>query len=134
MTTMLLVLHFMVCFVLITVVLLQRGKGADLGAALGGGGANTVFGSRGAGNCLTKLTTGRAILFMLTSLSLAYLGTQQSESQLFDAAALASDEAETSPAAGQSAAPNAGALEEVGLEEIPVQNTSPTEESAPPSP
>ncbi len=84
MMTLLLVLHFMVCFVLIAVVLLQRGKGADLGAALGGGGANTVFGSRGAGNFLTRLTTGSAILFMLTSLSLAYLGTQQSEIQLFD--------------------------------------------------
>ncbi len=84
MMTLLLVLHFMVCFILIAVVLLQRGKGADLGAALGGGGANTVFGSRGAGNFLTRLTTGSAILFMLTSLSLAYLGTQQSEIQLFD--------------------------------------------------
>ncbi len=77
-------LHFMVCFVLIAVVLLQRGKGADLGASLGGGGANTVFGSRGAGNFLTKLTTGSAVLFMVTSLSLAYLGTQQADVQLFD--------------------------------------------------
>ncbi|MDE0887186.1 MAG: preprotein translocase subunit SecG [Myxococcota bacterium] len=137
MTNMLLVLHFMVCFVLITVVLLQRGKGADLGAALGGGGANTVFGSRGAGNFLTKLTTGSAILFMMTSLSLAYLGTQQSESQLFDAAALAADQAESSPAApGQPSPQSAGALEEVGLEEIPTKETAPSsekEESAPPA-
>lgn len=84
MLTLLYVLHFMVCFVLIAVVLLQRGKGADLGASLGGGGANTVFGSRGAGNFLTRLTTGSAILFMGTSLSLAYLGTQQADVQLFD--------------------------------------------------
>lgn len=77
-------LHFIVCFVLIGVVLLQRGKGADLGASLGGGGANTIFGSRGAGNFLTKITTASAIIFMGTSLTLAYLGYQASDVQLFD--------------------------------------------------
>jgi len=77
-------LHFIVCFVLIGVVLLQRGKGADLGASLGGGGANTIFGSRGAGNFLTKITTGSAIVFMGTSLTLAYLGYQSSDVRLFD--------------------------------------------------
>jgi len=76
-------LHFIVCFVLIGVVLLQRGKGADLGASLGGGGANTIFGSRGAGNFLTKITTGSAIVFMGTSLTLAYLGYQSSDVRLF---------------------------------------------------
>jgi preprotein translocase subunit SecG len=122
--TLLLVLHFMVCFVLISVVLLQRGKGADLGASLGGGGANTVFGGRGAGNFLTKITTGSAIIFMLTSLSLAYLGTQAADVELFNDADLISEEAlpgsetagdleEIDPAAG------VGALEEFGtLEEI----------------
>ncbi len=77
-------LHFIVCFVLIGVVLLQRGKGADLGASLGGGSANTVFGSRGAGNFLTKITTASAITFMATSLSLSYLGYKASDIQLFD--------------------------------------------------
>ena len=77
-------LHFIVCFVLIGVVLLQRGKGADLGASLGGGGANTIFGSRGAGNFLTKITTGSAIVFMGTSLTLSYLGYQSSDVRLFD--------------------------------------------------
>ena len=77
-------LHFIVCLILIGVVLLQRGKGADLGASLGGGGANTIFGSRGAGNFLTKITTASAIVFMGTSLSLAYLGYQASDIQLFD--------------------------------------------------
>ncbi len=72
-------LHVMVCISLVAVVLLQRGKGADIGAALGGGSSNTVFGGRGAGNFLTKLTTGCAIVFMLTSLSLSYLGSQESD-------------------------------------------------------
>jgi preprotein translocase subunit SecG len=84
MNTFLMVLHVMVCMILILVVLLQRGKGSDMGAALGGGGSNTVFGGRGAGNFLTKLTTGAAIGFMLTSLSLSYLTTQQSNILVFD--------------------------------------------------
>ena len=64
MTTFLIALHVMVCIVLVTVVLLQRGKGADMGAAFGGGGANTVFGGRGAGNFLTKLTSACAAIFL----------------------------------------------------------------------
>ncbi len=84
METFLYSLHFIVCFVLIAVVLLQRGKGADLGASLGGGSANTIFGSRGAGNFLTKITTASAITFMGTSLSLSYLGYQASDIRLFD--------------------------------------------------
>ncbi len=84
MNTFLTVLHVMVCLVLILVVLLQRGKGSDIGAALGGGGSNTVFGSRGAGNFLTKLTTASAVLFMLTSLSLSYITTQEGQLQIFD--------------------------------------------------
>ncbi|MEM9177379.1 MAG: preprotein translocase subunit SecG [Myxococcota bacterium] len=84
METFLYALHFIVCFVLIGVVLLQRGKGADLGASLGGGGANTIFGSRGAGNFLTRITTASAIIFMGTSLTLAYLGYQRSDVNLFD--------------------------------------------------
>ncbi len=66
-------LHILVCVCLIAIVLLQQGKGADMGVVLGGGGSNTVFGARGAGNFLTKLTTGAAILFMVTSLTLSRL-------------------------------------------------------------
>ncbi len=65
-------LHVLTCLSLIAIVLLQHGKGADLGAAFGGGASQTVFGSRGAGNFLTKLTTGAAILFMVTSITLSY--------------------------------------------------------------
>ena len=86
MNTFLLVLHVMVCLVLILVVLLQRGKGSDMGAALGGGGSNTVFGGRGAGNFLTKLTTASAVGFMLTSLSLSYLTAQEERILQFDEA------------------------------------------------
>lgn len=84
MHTFLMVLHVMVCLILILVVLLQRGKGGDMGAALGGGGSNTVFGGRGAGNFLTKLTTASAIGFMLTSLSLSYIINQDANVLVFD--------------------------------------------------
>ncbi len=66
-------LHVLICLSIVGVVLLQQGRGADIGAAFGAGASNTVFGSRGAGNFLTKLTTGFAIAFMLTSLTLAYV-------------------------------------------------------------
>ena len=77
------VLHIFVCIFLIAVVLLQRGKGAEIGAVFGSGASSTVFGSRGAGNLLTKLTAGAAVVFMLTSLGLAYLWTPSSGDALF---------------------------------------------------
>ena len=84
MTTFLVVLHVIVAIFLIAVVLLQRGKGAEIGAVFGGGASGTVFGGRGAGNFLTKLTTASAVIFMGTSLSLSYLWTSQSSDRLFD--------------------------------------------------
>jgi preprotein translocase subunit SecG len=84
MSTVLTVLHIFVAVFLVAVVLLQRGKGAEIGAVFGSGASSTVFGSRGAGNFLTKLTTASAVIFMLTSLSLSYIWTQASEDQLFE--------------------------------------------------
>ena len=85
MTTFLTVLHVMVCIVIVVVVLLQRGKGAEIGAVFGGGASSTVFGSRGAGNFLTKITTGAAITFMCTSLALAYFSADARQGErLFD--------------------------------------------------
>jgi preprotein translocase subunit SecG len=63
--------HILVCIFLIVVVLLQTGKRADLAGAFGGGGSQTAFGARGAATVLSKATTLAAILFMLTSLTLA---------------------------------------------------------------
>src|SRR5215468_2379392 len=69
--TILLMIHVVACIFLVTVVLLQQGKGADVGAVFGGS-SQTLFGTSGAGNFLTKLTSATAIIFMLTSLSLTY--------------------------------------------------------------
>src|ERR1700727_1620517 len=74
-TTLLDILHIFVCAVLMFVVLLQQGKGGGMGAAFGGGAAAQVFGGRGAGNLLTRATAVCAAIFMLTSVSLAYLSS-----------------------------------------------------------
>ncbi len=63
-------LHVLVSAIMIAMVLLQKGKGADIGAAFGGA-SQTVFGPRGAQSFLAKLTTAAAIIFMFTSLGLA---------------------------------------------------------------
>jgi len=80
MTTILIITHVLVALVLIGVILIQRGQGADMGASFGGGGAQTLFGSRGSGSFLGKLTGGLAATFMLTSLTLAFFSQQQSGS------------------------------------------------------
>lgn len=72
-------LHILACFILIIVVLLQAGRGANMGAAFGGA-SQTVFGSSGPGGFLSKLTTIVAAVFMLTSLSLSYFAATRSPS------------------------------------------------------
>ncbi len=70
------IVHVLVCIALILIVLLQAGKGAEMGAAFGGA-SQTVFGSSGAVGFLTKLTTIAAIVFMVTSLILAFGSTRR---------------------------------------------------------
>ncbi|HKA53312.1 MAG TPA: preprotein translocase subunit SecG [Candidatus Binatia bacterium] len=81
--TLLIVIHVLSCIFLVTVVLLQQGKGADIGAVFGGS-SQTLFGSSGAGNFLTKLTSATAIIFMLTSLSLTYGAAKRTTRSIFD--------------------------------------------------
>jgi len=73
MSILLIILHVVVCIAIIMIVLLQTGKGADMGAAFGGGSSQTLFGSTGASTFLSKATTIVAVIFMITSLSLAYI-------------------------------------------------------------
>jgi preprotein translocase subunit SecG len=77
--TFLTVLHVIVGLFLILVILLQAGKGAAMGASLGSAGSQAMFGSSGAGNFLTKLTTAAAITFMVTSLSLAVISSKKDQ-------------------------------------------------------
>ena len=75
--TLITIVHVLVCLFLIVVVLLQSGKAADLAGAFGGMGSQTAFGPRGSATLLSKATTGSAILFMITSLSLSIMATRQ---------------------------------------------------------
>ena len=74
METLLIVLHVVVCLFLIAIVLLQHGKGADIGATFGGS-SQSLFGSEGPLPLLNKITTAAAIIFMLTSVALAYISS-----------------------------------------------------------
>jgi preprotein translocase subunit SecG len=85
MTTILTVAHISVCLFLIIIVLLQHGKGADAGAAFGGGGSSqSLFGSEGPIPLLNKITTASAIVFMLTSVSLAYISSTSSTGSMMN--------------------------------------------------
>jgi preprotein translocase subunit SecG len=77
--TLIVVAHVVIAVALVGLVLIQQGKGADAGAAFGGGASQTVFGSQGSGNFLTRTTTLLAILFFITSFSLAVFAKQRAE-------------------------------------------------------
>ena len=77
MHTAVIIVHVLCTLFLILVILLQTGKGAAMGSGLGAGSSQTMFGSSGAGNFLTKMTTAIATLFMITSLTLGIMSTQE---------------------------------------------------------
>jgi preprotein translocase subunit SecG len=94
-----LAIHVVICAVLCVVVLLQQGKGADIGAVFGGS-SQTVFGSGGAGNFLTKLTGALAAAFFVTSIYLAYNSTRRLSSSIFTGS--------SAPVSAPAAKPSAG--------------------------
>ena len=77
MSVLLIFIHVIVCVALIMIVLLQTGKGGDMGAAFGGGSSQSLFGSTGASTFLSKATTVAAVVFMITSLALAYMSSNR---------------------------------------------------------
>ncbi len=78
-TNILLVIHLIVAVAIVILVLLQRGKGADMGAAFGGGSSQSLFGARGSANFLSRATATLVTVFFLSSLTLAYIYTHQGE-------------------------------------------------------
>ena len=82
MTILLTILHVVVSIFMVAVVLLQSGKGAEMGASFGSSGSQSVFGAGGGTSFLSKMTTGAAIIFMLTSLTLAYISGLPSSSSI----------------------------------------------------
>ena len=81
MDTLLIIVHVIVCLFLVGIVLLQHGKGADIGASFGGS-SQSLFGTEGPLPLLNKITTAAAIIFMLTSVTLAYMSSQSGKSSV----------------------------------------------------
>ena len=77
--TIVLIAHTLIALLIIVLVLLQRGKGADSGAAFGSGSSGTVFGAQGSSNFFSRTTAILAAAFFVSSLSLAYLSSQQAD-------------------------------------------------------
>ncbi len=108
MYTLLVIVHVIVSIAMILVILLQTGKGSDIGAVFGGGSSQTLFGSTGPTSFLSKLTAGAAIIFMITSLFLAYFTGGGSPSSIMNSgvpAQTAPAPAPAAPPAGMPAAP-----------------------------
>jgi preprotein translocase subunit SecG len=130
MTVLLIIIHIVVCIALIMIVLLQTGKGADMGAAFGGGSSQTLFGSTGASTFLSKATTGAAIVFMVTSLGLAYLSTHRIGGESVVTSPSAPVQTPAPPAPG-----TAPATEDSGSQPAPqsesTQQSQPAEQSQP---
>lgn len=84
MTTFLIVLHVIICVLLVVTVLLQFGKGAEMGAIMGGGASQAVFSSSAKGNFMTKLTSILAIGFMINSIILTTIKSREARKSLFD--------------------------------------------------
>lgn len=83
MSTLLTILHVAACMIMVGIILLQRGKGADIGAAFGGG-SHTLFGARGATSFLAKVTIACAAIFMVTSMSLTVAARNRAGSSVID--------------------------------------------------
>jgi preprotein translocase subunit SecG len=135
MTLFISLIYFVVCLLLIVLVLMQHGKGADIGVSLGGGASNTVFGARGAGSFLTRVTTGSAILFMILAFGLARCSTEVERSDFLAPTGPAAETPKAATPAGPPASTNPSETGEApsGFEAVEPPKPSP-EPSAPPAP
>ena len=129
-------LHVIVCVILVLVVLLQSGKGADLAGAFGGGATQTAFGSRGPASFLSKMTTIAAIIFMITSIGLSMISTKTASKSVLEGTVEESAAPETPATSGEaSSTPNYSPeqIKKMYEEELDSQQQkqSGTEETAP---
>src|SRR6267142_3886925 len=103
------IVHVLMCFAIIAIVLLQAGKGADIGSAFGGAGSQAVFGSMGTPTVVGKITAVVAILFTITSFSLALLGGERSSSVVREPAPATAPATPPAPSTPAPATPAPGA-------------------------
>lgn len=129
MYTLLVIIHLFVSFVMIGAILLQAGKGAEIGAAFGGS-SQTIFGSRGAATFLSKMTVGAAIIFMLTSLSLAFLSKERAGEHSI----MKNSATETGTSLPLTSSPNSVSQKSQPAPPLPPQASGPINSSAPPTP
>jgi preprotein translocase subunit SecG len=122
MTVLLTVLHIIVSIALIIAVLLQKGKGAEIGASFGGGSSQTLFGSRGSGNFMTKATAVIGTIFMLTSLSLAVMSTNVVGGSVVEE--LPEQAAPVAATENMPAGPPAAAGQDFGAQQTPAGNSA----------
>lgn len=112
METLVLILHVLVAIAMIGLILLQQGKGADMGASFGAGASQTVFGSAGSAGFLTKVTSTLAVIFFITSLALGIFARKQASQvegvPVIPAATQAAPAPADVPAAPTSAVPQVG--------------------------
>ncbi len=125
------IIHLSICALLIMIVLLQQGKGADMGATFGGG-SNTLFGASGADDLLSKVTTYLAFLFMITSVFLAanLKNGKVNQGTIFQNIPAAAPVTSTPPAENTAATPPAS--NNLATSE-PAANTKAPEPVAPPA-
>ncbi|MDX1508473.1 MAG: preprotein translocase subunit SecG [Woeseiaceae bacterium] len=127
----LLIVHTLIAVAIIALVLLQRGKGADAGAAFGAGASGTVFGARGSASFFSRATAVLATAFFATSLTLAYLSSQTSSqpTSLLEAEVPAESQPAATPLPGDDELPSAGdeALPEVAPESSDLPSLEATE-------
>ena len=127
MTTLLVILHILVCLFLVGIVLLQHGKGADVGATFGGS-SQSLFGSEGPLPLMNKITTLAAIVFMGTSISLAYISGHKSTGTVMDEVKVQQAPVEQAPLSLEPATipmPEQKAESSVEPQEMPVEPSTP---------
>jgi preprotein translocase subunit SecG len=119
MQTLVLVLHVLAAATIIVLILLQHGKGADMGAAFGSGSAGSLFGSAGAANFMSRTTAVLAAVFFATSLALAYFGAPAQTGGVTESLAVPAGRIDSQPAAPASSAPAPAAGSQGKSTEIP---------------
>jgi len=132
-----LIVHTLIALGIIALVLLQRGKGADAGAAFGAGASGTVFGARGSGSFFSRATAVLATAFFASSLTLAYLSSQRSEApdSLLEGAPLVEEVVEEAPIVNEempiSDMPSLEPLDDADQATVPDADMPTLEEDAP---
>ena len=119
MQTLVLVLHLLAALGIIVLVLLQHGKGADMGAAFGSGSAGSLFGSAGAANFLSRTTAVLAAVFFATSLGLTYFSVPSKSGGVTETLAVPAGKTNAAPAAPAPSAPAPAGVPDEKSREIP---------------